>query len=58
MPEERIIKEDQSVNTLYNMSCSKKVIEQDAESLDDVNIAFSTTIIMCSAVIHLQTRPT
>lgn len=43
VPEERIIKEDQSVNTLYNMSCSKKVIEQDAESLDDVNIAFSTT---------------
>lgn len=43
IPEERIIKEDRSVNTYRNMECSKRVIEQDAESFDNVNIAFSTT---------------
>lgn len=43
VPEERIIKEDRSVNTLQNMAFSKKVIEGDAGSLDDVNVGFSTT---------------
>ena len=43
VPEEQIIKEDKSVNTYQNMAFSKKVIEADAESLDDVNIGFSTT---------------
>ncbi len=43
VPEERILKEDKSVNTYQNMAFSKKVIEGDAERLDDVNIGFSTT---------------
>ena len=43
VPEERIVKEDRSVNTLQNMAFSKKVIEGDAGSLDDVNVGFSTT---------------
>ena len=42
-PEESIIKEDKSVNTFQNMAFSKKLIEQDAESPDDVKIGFSTT---------------
>lgn len=43
VPEEQILKEDKSVNTLQNMSFSKKVIEGDAGNLEDVNIGFSTT---------------
>ena len=43
VPEERIIKEDKSVNTLQNMAFSKKVIEADAGSIENVNIGFSTT---------------
>ncbi len=43
IPEERILKEDKSVNTYQNMAFSKKVIESDAGSLDKTSIAFSTT---------------
>ena len=43
VPEEQILPEDKSVNTFQNMQFSKRVIEQDAESLDNANIAFSTT---------------
>ena len=41
--EDRILKEDKSVNTYENMAFSKKVIEDDAKDLSKVNIAFSTT---------------
>lgn len=41
--EERILKEDRSVNTYQNMAFSKKVIEDDAADLSGVNVAFSTT---------------
>lgn len=41
--EERILKEDKSVNTLQNMSFSKDVIENDSGNIENVNIAFSTT---------------
>ncbi len=43
VPEERILKEDKSVNTYQNMAFSKKVIEADAGDLSDKNVAFSTT---------------
>ena len=43
VPEERILKEDQSASTYQNMAFSKKVIEQDAGDLDKVYIGFSTT---------------
>ena len=43
VPEEQILPEDKSVNTFQNMQFSKRVIEQDAESLENANIAFSTT---------------
>ena len=43
IPEERIIKEDKSVNTYQNMEFSKNVIEADAGDLCKANIAFSTT---------------
>lgn len=43
VPEEQILLEDKSVNTLQNMEFSKKVIEDDAGDLSKVNIAFSTT---------------
>lgn len=43
VPEDRILKEDRSVNTCQNMAFSKKLIEQDAGDLDDVSIGFSTT---------------
>lgn len=43
IPEEQILKEDKSVNTFENMKFSKAVIEAHAGSLEDKNIAFSTT---------------
>lgn len=43
VPEERILKEDKSVNTYQNIAFSKTVIEQDHDKKGDVNIAFSTT---------------
>lgn len=43
VPEEQILPEDRSVNTMQNMAFSKKVIEAHAGSLDDVNLAFCTT---------------
>ena len=43
IPEERILKEDRSVNTYQNMAFSKKVIEDDAGDLAGKAIAFSTT---------------
>ena len=42
VPEERIVKEDKSVNTYQNMAFSKKIIEEDAKT-DNPNIGFSTT---------------
>ena len=42
VPEERIVKEDESVNTYQNMAFSKKVIERDCGS-ESCNIGFSTT---------------
>ena len=42
VPEDRIVKEDNSVNTYQNMDFSKKVIERDCSS-ENCNIAFSTT---------------
>ena len=41
--EERIIKEDKSVNTYQNLAFSKKIIEEDCGDIDSVNVAFSTT---------------
>ena len=43
IPEERILKEDKSVNTYQNMAFSKKVIEADSGDLSKAQIAFSTT---------------
>ena len=43
VPEERILKEDKSVNTYQNMAFSKKVIEADADDFSKTGIAFSTT---------------
>lgn len=43
IPEERILKEDKSVNTYQNMAFSKKIIEQDAGDLSKCSVAFSTT---------------
>ena len=43
VPEDRILKEDHSVNTYQNMAFSKKVIEQNAGELEKVKIGFSTT---------------
>ena len=43
VPAEQIILEDRSVNTYQNMAFSKRVIEEDAGSLDGVGVAFSTT---------------
>ena len=42
VPEDRIVKEDKSVNTYQNMAFSKKVIESDCGS-ESCNIGFSTT---------------
>ena len=42
VPGDRIVKEDNSVNTYQNMDFSKKVIERDCKS-ENCNIAFSTT---------------
>ena len=42
VPEDRIVKEDRSVNTYQNMEFSKKVIESDCGS-ENCNIGFSTT---------------
>ena len=41
--EERIIKEDKSVNTYQNLAFSKKIIEEDCGDINSVNVAFSTT---------------
>ena len=43
IPEERILKEDKSVNTYQNMAFSKKVIQKDAGRLSEKTIGFSTT---------------
>ena len=43
IPEERILKEDRSVNTYQNMAFSKKVIQKDAGRLSEKTIGFSTT---------------
>lgn len=43
VPENSILKEDKSVNTYQNMAFSKKVIENDAGTLSNKGIAFSTT---------------
>lgn len=43
VPEERILKEDRSVNTYQNMAFSKTVIEQDAGDIYTVKVGFSTT---------------
>ena len=42
VPDERIVKEDKSVNTYQNMAFSKKVIESECGS-ESCNIGFSTT---------------
>lgn len=42
VPDERIVKEDKSVNTYQNMAFSKQVIERDCGS-ESCNIGFSTT---------------
>lgn len=42
VPEERILKEDRSVNTYQNMAFSKKIIEENAAGAD-ARIGFSTT---------------
>ena len=43
VPEERILKEDKSVNTFQNILFSKQVIENDAGSAENVKAAFATT---------------
>ena len=43
VPEEQIILEDKSVNTLQNMSFSEKVIAHDCGDIEKAKIAFSTT---------------
>ncbi len=43
IPGERIIMENKSVNTYQNLLFSKKVIENDSNSFQSENIAFSTT---------------
>lgn len=43
VPEERILKEDKSVNTFQNILFSKRVIEQDAGSAENIKAAFATT---------------
>lgn len=43
IPEERILKEDKSVNTYQNMAFSKKIIESDTDDLSKTGVAFSTT---------------
>ncbi len=43
VPENKIIKEDKSVNTYQNLAFSKKIIEEDCGDIDKVNVAFSTT---------------
>lgn len=43
IPEERILKEDKSVNTYQNMAFSKKIIEADGGNIGGDCIAFSTT---------------
>ena len=43
VPENQILKEDKSVNTYQNMEFSKKVIENDADDMENAKIAFSTT---------------
>ncbi len=42
-PEEQIIPENKSVNTLQNMRFSKKIIGEHEDDIENVNIAFSTT---------------
>lgn len=41
--QERILREDKSVNTFQNMQFSKEVIEQKLGAVDDKKIAFATT---------------
>ena len=43
IPEEQILMEDQSTNTMENMQFSKAVIEKHAENFEDCKIAFATT---------------
>ena len=43
VPEERILKEDKSVNTFQNILFSKQVIENDAGSAENIKAAFATT---------------
>lgn len=43
VPEDRIVREDKSVNTYQNMAFSKMLIEQDAGNTEDISIGFSTT---------------
>lgn len=43
IPDERILKEDRSVNTYQNMAFSRKVIEADGGDVNGRSIAFSTT---------------
>ena len=43
IPEERILKEDKSVNTYQNVAFSNKVIEADTDDIRKAGVAFSTT---------------
>lgn len=43
VPEERILKEDKSVNTRQNMEYSKRIIDENAREGEDPAVAFSTT---------------
>ncbi|MEE3333436.1 MAG: YdcF family protein [Ruminococcus sp.] len=43
IPEDRILKEDKSVNTYQNMAFSKKIIENDTDDIGNKRIGFSTT---------------
>ena len=43
IPQDRIVCEDQSVNTMQNMQFSKEVIEKHGGGIENKNIAFATT---------------
>lgn len=43
VPEERILKEDRSVNTDQNIAFSREVIAQDCEDIESVKAGFATT---------------
>lgn len=43
VPEDHILMEDKSVNTLQNMQYSKEVIEKNTDRFEDCKIAFATT---------------